>query len=287
VRIARNPEKEALLLTALRESFDEPRTGVHLSDLLKVRESHYKTVMPMPLTETQIGYFASGRALEDVVARLAGIEGMALPAKRVNITGLVAGEGRERFGISYRPDFRWGIAPVEFKSRRAEFAEPGREAETYSHYLEQLRGYCALDDSLLGGLYLFDIGGGCTPHLGHRDYYRREPSFAFYDVEFQGDELEFMRLELQKRRDARLAALTGGIKGGWSLPLCDAWMCGRNVKTVVTDAKCGAEGCDTKHRTKKPGHEMQPEVATWAYEPKCPWHNFCRPELVDPKRGPR
>jgi len=243
--------------------------------------------MPLPLTETQIGYFASGRALEDVVARLAGIEGMALAAKRVNITGLVAGEGRTRLGISYRPDFRWGERPVEFKSRRAEFAEPGREAETYSHYLEQLRGYCALDSQPEGGLYLFDIGGGCTPHLGHNSFYRREPSFAYYDVEFMQDELEFMRQELQSRRDARLAALPGGIKGGWQLPLCDAWMCGRNKKTVVTEAKCGAEGCEVKHRTKKAGHEMQEEVASWSYEPKCAWHVFCRPELVDPKRGAR
>lgn len=283
MRIARNAEKEALLLGALRESFDEPRTGVHLSDLMSVRSSYYGRVLPLPLTETQIGYFASGRALEDVVARLVGIEGAAVPAKRVSVPGLVAGEGRERFGISYRPDFRWGASPVEFKSRRAEFAEPGREAEKYSHYLEQLRGYCALDDEQMGGLYLFDIGGGCPTC-----YYTREPSFAFYDVAFLADELEFTRQELQRRRDMFTTALAAGtVQAGWTLPLCESWKCGKNVKTVVTEARCGAEGCDVKHRKPKAGHAMSPEVATWEYVPRCPYYNFSRPELVDRTRGPR
>lgn len=283
MRIARNPEKEMVLLAALRESFDEPRTGVHLSDLMSVRSSYYGRIMPQPLTETQVGYFASGRALEDVVARLVGISVGAVPAKQVGVPGLVSGEGRERFGISYRPDFRWDGRPVEFKSRRASFAHPGQEAEKYSHYLEQLRGYCALDDVGGGGLYLFDIGGSCPDC-----YYTREPSFAYYDVEFQNVELEFTRQELQHRRDLFQAALADGtIRGGWTLPLCDAWKCGKNKKNVVTEAKCEAEGCDVKHRVAKPGHGMRPEVAEWEYIPRCPFYNFSRPELVDPKRGAR
>jgi hypothetical protein len=282
VRIARNAGKEALLLSALRESFDEPRTGVHLSDLLSVRESHYKTVVPMPLTETQIGYFASGRSIEDVVARLAGIQGMALPAQRVKIPGLIAGEQRFKHGISYRPDFRWTRVPVEFKSRRAEFAKEGLEAERYDHYLEQLKGYCALDEEPEGGLWLFDIGGSCPDC-----FYTREPSFAFYDVTFMPAELEQMEAALIERRDARLKALTGGIKGGWMLPLCSSWKCGKSKKTVTTEAKCGAEGCEVKHRKEKAGHVMSPEVATWTYIQKCPFYNFCQPQSIDPKRGPR
>jgi hypothetical protein len=287
MKITRNTEKEQILLAALRESFDEPRTGVHLSDLMSVRSSFYGRIMPLPLTETQIGYFASGRALEDVVARLVGIEVGAVPAKRVSVPGLVAGEGRERFGISYRPDFRWHDGfrevPVEFKSRRAEFAEPGTEAQKYSHYLDQLRGYCALDDATKGGLYLFDIGGGCPTC-----FYTREPSFAYYDVMYLPDELEFTRQELQRRRDMFLTALADGTAmAGWALPLCEAWKCGKNKKTVVTKAQCSAEGCDVTHRKPKAGHEMAPEVATWEYVPRCPYYSFSRPELVDRTRGSR
>lgn len=301
--IERNPDREATLLAALKESFDEPREGVHLSTLMSVRSSYYASIVPLPLTETQVGYFASGRALEDVVARLVGIDVGAVPAQRVSIPGLIAGEQRfyapdgtvrgaaqaaQVNEISYRPDFRWDGVPVEFKSRRAEFAKPGTEAEKYDNYLEQLKGYCAFDRINQGGLYLFDIGGGCTPALGHADYYTREPSFAYYDVLFNDDELERMRAELGQRRDQYLAAkAVGTVKAGWTLPLCAPWKCGKNRKHITTPAKCAAPGCDVKHRVEKAGHMMSPAVAQWEYTPRCPHYNFSRPELVDAQRGPR
>lgn len=307
MKVTRNTDKETVLLDAMKASFDEPREGTHLSDLMGVRESHYKRALPMPLTQTQVGYFASGRAIEDVVARFVGIPGGAVEAKRVKVPGLIAGNQRyampdgtvipantgDREGeliprpqgaISYRPDFRWGTAPVEFKSRRAEIAKPGTELEKYDHYLMQLKGYCAFDRVTLGGLYVFDIGGSCPDC-----YYTREPSFAYYDVEFNVDELEQFRGELEQRRqmfeEAQAAIATKGVKAGWNLPLCAPWKCGKNKKTVTTPARCEAAGCEVKHRTKKAGHEMTPEVATWEYIPRCAWHPFCRPELVDIQRG--
>lgn len=303
MKVTRNTDKETVLLDAMKASFDEPREGTHLSDLMAVRESHYKRALPMPLTQTQVGYFASGRAIEDVVARFVGIPGGAVEAKQVKVPGLIAGEQRYAMpdgavlsgalvtdaprppgAISYRPDFRWHGAPVEFKSRRAEIAKPGTELEKYDHYLMQVKGYCAFDRSLDGGLYVFDIGGSCPDC-----YYTREPSFAYYDVEFNADELEQFRGELEQRRQmfegAQADVATKGVKAGWNLPLCAPWKCGKNKKTVVTEAKCGAEGCEVKHRKAKIGHEMTPEVASWEYIPRCAWHPFCRPELVDIQRG--
>ena len=59
MRITRNPDKEKVILSALRESFDEARTGVHLSDLLKPRQAAFRRLMPLPLTESEILYFRS------------------------------------------------------------------------------------------------------------------------------------------------------------------------------------------------------------------------------------
>ena len=80
-----------------------------------------------------------------------------------------------------------------------------------------------------------------------------------------------------------------------ALPLCPAFMCGKNRKRVVKPAWCVeckselSEPWASKHAATKKGegHTVTPEEVEWEYEPKCKWYTFCRPELTDPMRGKR
>jgi hypothetical protein len=188
MRITRNLDKEKVILTALRESFDEPRTGVHLSDLLHPRQAAFKRIMPLPLTESEILYFLAGRGHEEVFARLAGVTVGASTVKYVKIPGFVAGEPRIKHGIMYRPDFRWDTKPTEFKTRRANLAKPGEESRVYDHYLEQLRGYCALDSQPYAQLIVFSLLEGRSGDPLNPTH----PELAVYDVQFSPGDLSFM-----------------------------------------------------------------------------------------------
>lgn len=188
MRITRNPDKEKVILTALRESFDESRTGVHLSDLLKPRQAAFRRLMPLPLTESEILYFLAGRGHEEVFARLAGVVVGASPVKYAKIPGFVSGEGRMKFGISYRPDFRWDIKPAEFKTRRSNLAKPGEESRVYDNYLEQLLGYCALDEVPYAVLIVFSLLEGRSNDPLNPTH----PELAVYDVQFSPGDMERM-----------------------------------------------------------------------------------------------
>ncbi len=114
MRVTRNPDKERIIIDALRESFDEPREGIHLSDLLSVRKSYLSRVMPMPLTHSEILYFLAGRGHEEVFARLVGVNVGASEVKPVKVPGFIAGEQRFKHGISYLPDFFFDCGTTEF-----------------------------------------------------------------------------------------------------------------------------------------------------------------------------
>lgn len=79
------------------------------------------------------------------------------------------------------------------------------------------------------------------------------------------------------------------------LPLCPAWMCGKNRKVVVRSAWCIecrselAEPWASKHASTKKGegHTVTPEEVRWEYEPRCKWYLYCEPQKVDASRGVR
>jgi hypothetical protein len=192
VRVTRNADKETVILAALRDSFDEVRSGVHLSDLLNPRQSAFKRLMPLPLTESEILYFLAGRGHEEVFARLAGVQVGASAIKYSKIPGFISGEGRIKHGISYRPDFRWHGAPTEFKTRRANLAKPGEESRVYDHYLEQLKMYCALDEQPYGQLIVFSLLEGRSGDPLNPTH----PELAVYDVQFSPGDMTYMETYL-------------------------------------------------------------------------------------------
>ncbi len=275
---------------ALRASFTETRTGVHLSDLLKPRQSAFRRVMPLPLTASEVLYFLAGRGHEEVFARLAGVQVGASEVQVVKIPGFVSGEQRLKHGISYRPDFRWDTKPAEFKTRRSNLAEPGQESRVYDHYLEQLLGYCALDGVPYGHLIVFSLLEGRSNDPLNPTH----PELAVYDVQFSPGEMQRMDAELQKRSLEWLPALIDQ-RLIQNLPLCSEWMCGKNRKVVVKPAWCAqcmsalSEPWASKHTSTKKGegHTVTPEEVRWEYEPRCPYYSFCEPQKTDPSRGAR
>lgn len=294
MQIARSPEKERIILDALRASFTETRTGVHLSDLLKVRQALWGRKFPLPPTDTETLYFLAGRGHEEVFARLCGVQVGASEVKHVPVPGFVPGEQRVKIGISYRPDFRWDEEPTEFKTRRSNLAKPGDEAVEYDGYLEQLKGYCALDNVCRGRLIVFSLLEGksfANPLQPSR------PELAVYEVEFTAQDLAETMMLLTERRQMFAAALAdeSPLPDVSSLPLCAAWMCGKNVKTIVKKGRCVT--CDkelfepflSRHPNTKSGagHVIEPEQVTWEYQPRCKFYSFCRPQDTDPTRGAR
>jgi len=290
MEIARSPGKERIILDALRASFTEVRTGVHLSDLLKVRQAYWGRVLPSPPTDIDVLYFLAGRGHEEVFARLCGVQVGASEAKHVGIPEFVAGEQRFKRGISYRPDFRWYALPAEFKTRRSNLAKEGEEAVTYDNYLEQAKGYAALDEVKAAHLIVLSLLEG----RNNSDPLKpTHPELAVYDVEWSDGELSQMNDYLDKQHMA--FALSLAFRNHEPLPLCAPWMCGKNVKTVTKAAHCVecdkdlAEPWASRHAGTKggAGHTVAPEEVRWDYTPRCKYYVYCRPQVVDPTRGAR
>jgi hypothetical protein len=224
------PRPEIVLLAT------EPRTGVHLSDLLSVRKTYFSKVSPKPITDSEALYFLAGRGHEDVYGRISGL----LPALSKVVDG-----------ISYRPDFLWFTLPTEFKTRRSNLAKPGEENSVYETYLNQLKGYCCLDESPMGILIVFSLLEGKRGDPRNPTH----PEMAVYNVSFETEELVQFRAELNTRKHNLLAAVKAEDPN--NLGLCVSWQCGSRAKT-------------------KDG---------WSYVPRCKWYQECRPDTIDTTRG--
>jgi hypothetical protein len=280
VKIARNAKIETRILDQIKVSFtskDEERNAtLHLSDLLNPRKAFWQRTMPLPLTTAEVLYFLAGRGHEDAFGRIAGME----PA-----------EQRVWYGISYRPDFlMYKLVPGEFKTRRSNLAEPGEELVEYENYLEQLGGYCAVEDSQYGLLFVVSLLEG----RGRDPLKPTEPVLACYDVVFTPEELETRRQQLGERKvwlEAALKAAANGVPDSHiALPLCKDWMCGKPLKVVDKVAFCRACKKEINHRAEHQHVQdglVEAEQIHWEYQARCKWHANCRPWEVDPTRGAR
>lgn len=280
MRITRDEAQEQSLLNQMRESFAkgdaERHEHLHLTDALEPRRGFFARVAPMPLGDDEVLYFVAGRGHEDMLARLAGLE---------------VSEPRVIEGISMRPDFRMFGLPAEFKTRRANLAEEGEEETVYENYLNQLaRGYCALEGDSCGWLIILALTQGSTAADPKR---RTKPAFRVYRVEMAPWELDAAKQQLLANRDALNHALK--TRDHRALPLCAAWKCGKRTKVMDEKPRCLTCNRDfesqwgiEKHTSSKTGagHDVKNEVAHWIYEPVCKWHPICRPQDVDPTRGP-
>ena len=296
--IARCPELEPKWYDALRESFgSDAREGIHLSALLSPRQEFWKHVDPRPLTDDELGYFTAGRGHEDALVRFLGAD--------FKIT-----ESTEIDGIHLRPDFEAvsdRIVPrgahVEFKTRRSNLPVNDDEAQTdFSNYRAQVRGYMALKRMNEMYLVVFSLTEGKTGDPLSRSH----PVFAIYRETATDAELEQEREKLQARRRGLLDALAVSSADAplpfntnrlefLTLPLCEAWMCGKRRPEMTTPPVCqtcgqvfkSAEFGPEKHvqSAKGKGHIVTPAEIVWHYEPRCKWYGVCRPQDVDKERG--
>lgn len=282
MKIERNPKRETLVLNQIRKSFTDegPRTGVHLSDLLSPRRSYWSRVRPLDPTNSDVLYWLAGRGHEDALGRVAGL--VVTEQKFWHPTSDIP----STLPISYRPDFTFnGLFPGEFKTRRWNLPEPGEEAIQFESYLEQLRGYCAIEGSNYGLLLVLSLLEGKNRN---DPMSKSEPALAAYDVFFSDEELAGTREWLEERRDTFVTALMS--RDHTTLPLCKDWMCGKPKKVIDQGAYCHKCEKEVNH---KPAHEhviaghVQPAVEHWEYEVRCKWYDVCRPQDVDPSRGER
>lgn len=195
------------------------------------------------------------------------------------ITGLVHVGEREWNDIRYGIDFYDGH-PVEMKTRRRYLAEEGKEAEVYDGYLAQLKGYCAVENSVVGELWVWSL-------VEKSGEYGTKPEYVAYHVEFTPEELEDERQRLLSGRDRLISAIDRSTH--LDLPLCPAWMCVKKLTEMVNKPYCHTcnrafetdWGID-KHINSNTGrgHRVDKAVYNAKLIPQCRWYDECRPHAL-------
>jgi hypothetical protein len=241
----------------------ETREGIHLSDLLVPRKKFWQIQKPMKATLKEISYWTSGNAVED---------------KLLKAIGYNKGETKQWEGIFYTADTFLGNIPCEVKSRRRWLAEEGEEERVYEHYLKQLKGYCAIENSTKGWLIVLSLMEK-TDETG-----KTEPKWMPYDVDFTPEELEEERGRLIQTKEALGNALR--VLNHKDLPPCPDWMCGKVLeiiekKSYCTECKKEFERKDAKekHLNSKSGkgHNVSEPVIRIEYEKECKYFDLCDP----------
>jgi hypothetical protein len=259
MEIKRNTEMEKKLLQEIAINLSKPREGIHLSDLLCPRKAYMSKTLPKIVTSEESMYFLTGKGHEDVYHHASGYRKVAT---------------KEWEGIFYSIDLYYD-APCELKTRRWGLAETGKEEEEYGHYLLQLRGYCAVENTTKGYLQAW-----C---LVDKRNANQKPELGVYEVYFTEQELEAERNRLIQMRNALIFALD--FSDPSDLPLCPEWMCGKKHNVMVTKPYCHTcsrefqtdYGLD-KHVNAKTGKGHSVSFATYkeVFEPRCKWIVECR-----------
>ncbi len=127
-----------ILKQSLFEEYSKERVGVHVSDLtLCPRESCFRKLDPKPLTDTDINFFSSGKAIHEALQSL-----VKKYPDRFEI------EKEVKFGdiVGHIDLFdRQNHIPIEAKSARVKTM-----TEPKAHYLKQLEAYMALTEADAG-----------------------------------------------------------------------------------------------------------------------------------------
>lgn len=261
MEIKRNPSIEEWAMLEICNNWGtDTREGIHISDLLAPRKKYWQTIKPMKSTLKEISYWTSGNAVEDKFLRAIGYK---------------KGESKQWEGIWYTPDTFLGNIPAELKSRRRGLAKEGEEAQTYDHYLKQLKGYCAVENKQKGWLIVLSLAE-------KQDNNKTMPEWRYYDVMFTHEELEEERGRLIQTKTRVECALD--MKDHTILPPCPLWMCGKTLKIMEMKPYCktcsktfeGSWGAE-KHLSSKTGngHEMIPPAYREEYEKECKYWDQC------------
>jgi len=126
------------LMTALTEEYNKPRDGIHVSDItLCPRESCFRILDPKPITNTQLNFFTSGKAIHEALQSLIRKDPDRFELEKEVKLGDIVGH-IDIFDKKYH-------IPIEAKSARIKTM-----TEPKAHYLKQLEAYMALTNSDTG-----------------------------------------------------------------------------------------------------------------------------------------
>lgn len=236
------------------------RTDIALTDLLTPRKAYFQRKFPTAPSLKEVLYFLSGKAIEKGLGDLIGYDHP---------------EARENEGIWYNPDFRIP-EPTELKSRRAHLPKAGFELEKLQNYVDQLFGYCALDDADKGNLIVFALAEKVD------DSHRTEPMLRAYSFECTEEERIQYRKLLTKRKLLLEEALeTDNIS---KLPMCEEWKCATTITKIIEPpiCDCGKTFANdyllSKHlkSAKGAGHIGTFSKKEYTKEPKCVYYDKCQ-----------
>jgi len=120
------------LLESLTEEYSKPRPGIHVSDItLCPRESCFRILDPKPITNTQLNFFTSGKAIHEALQSLVKKYPERFEIEKEVKLGDIVGH-IDLFDKQYH-------IPIEAKSARVKTME-----EPKAHYIKQLEAYMAL-----------------------------------------------------------------------------------------------------------------------------------------------
>jgi len=126
------------LYESLYEEYNKERTGIHVSDItLCPREACFRKLDPRPLTNTDLNFFTSGKAIHEALQSLLKKYPDRFEIEKEVKFGDIVGH-IDLFDKTY------GV-PIEAKSARVKTMEVPK-----AHYLKQLEAYMALTDSNKG-----------------------------------------------------------------------------------------------------------------------------------------
>lgn len=238
-----------------------PRTNVALTDLFQLRKAFFERKFPEPPTEKEVLYFLSGKAIEKGLGDLID---MNHP------------DARKTEGIWYNPDFRFEgiLAPIELKSRRANLPREGEELEKFEGYVEQIFGYCTLDDVDNAYLVVFALSEKMD------DSYKTVPMLKCYKFSCTKEEREANLKILKENADLLTKALETDDFS--FLPMCKEYKCHTVITKIVEKPKCscGKEFSSdyylSRHIKKEGGHIGTFSKKEYTYEPQCKYYKLCR-----------
>jgi len=180
MRIREDEELKRALIEDLKGRFTH-REGIHLTDLIFcLRKAFFSKTTQEAFTEERILLYTIGLGWQDK---------LPLPNP---------GQVFEEEGIKFSPD-GWvekddGRIFIEVKSTRAKTRDP----QEMKHWVDQLKGYCALGRAREGVLVALHLMG---------DYRNRKAELKVHRFEFEEEELEEMREYLRGRKEALEKAL--------------------------------------------------------------------------------
>lgn len=134
------------LKSALYTEYNKERDGIHVSDILLCqRETVFRRLNPMPVTDRELGFFTVGRAIHEAMQQLANSYDKYEIEKEINyeIDGIVLKAHIDLY------DKERNI-PIEAKTVRSKYVNKNSNDEPKPFNIDQLKMYMALTDADIG-----------------------------------------------------------------------------------------------------------------------------------------